>query len=83
MIYNTDNQDRNLKKTFNRQAAKASISLLVLSLLFMLSSCKQSGRRFSDEDQQVLDSAYYINYIKTDSKFFTKKAITLSIMLTN
>jgi len=55
-------------RTFRDRAGKILIFLSVLSLIFFVSACKNSSTRFSDEDQQVLDSTYYIDYIKSDPK---------------
>jgi murein L,D-transpeptidase YcbB/YkuD len=55
-------------KTFRTGACKILIFSVVLTLIFLSSSCKNSSTRFSDEDQQVLDSTYYIDYIKAEVK---------------
>jgi len=68
MNNNTINKEKNLIITFKKRVGKLFISLSVLFLIFFASSCKNSSTRFSDEDQQVLDSTYYIDYIKADPK---------------
>jgi len=68
MNNNTFNDERISTRTFRERAGKTLIFLSVLSLIFFGSACKNSSTRFSDEDQQVLDSTYYIDYIKSDPK---------------
>ncbi len=68
MNNSTKIQEGSLFKTFRNRAEKFFFTLSVLSLVFFASSCKNSSTRFSDEDQQVLDSTYYIDYIKADTK---------------
>lgn len=69
MKSNTISNDRRSTTKFSNWAGIALIFLSVFSVLFFVSSCKNSSTRFSDEDQQVLDSTYYIDYIKSDPKF--------------
>ncbi|SDM31939.1 Murein L,D-transpeptidase YcbB/YkuD [Daejeonella rubra] len=38
------------------------------SLFLFASSCKNSNSRFADNPQQLLDSTYYIEYVKSDPK---------------
>lgn len=66
--YSTISQRKGFINTISSGTKKILILSAVFSLLLFASSCKNSSTRFSDEDQQVLDSTYYIDYIKEDSK---------------
>lgn len=69
---NMDDSTTSQRKCFIQTISSGAEKILILSVFFSLilfaSSCKNSSTRFSDEDQQVLDSTYYIDYIKEDSK---------------
>ncbi len=48
--------------------AKTFILLSVLFLMIIISSCRNPRGKFSDEPQQILDSTFYTDYIKSDPK---------------
>jgi len=53
------------------QKNRAPRDLLFLSVLFLFffsSSCRNPVEKFSDEPQQTLDSSFYTDYIRSDSK---------------
>jgi len=58
-------------KDFSRVKKKAEQIIFFLSaasLLLLASACNNSNSRFADNPQQLLDSTYYIEYLKSDPK---------------
>lgn len=52
----------------NNKAKQVMFFLSAVSLLLFASACNNSNSKFADNPQQLLDSTYYIEYLKSDPK---------------